>query len=77
MVQLDRILHYSSFIKRSLIAHTTEESIIKNLHINIAHETDAKMMEPSRTSVPEVAEINTTGLLLEAPRSPCFAVRER
>jgi predicted transcriptional regulator len=67
MVQLDRILHYSSLMKRSQIAQATEESIIRNLHINIAHETRDKIMEPSRPSVPEVAEINTIGLLLEPP----------
>jgi hypothetical protein len=64
-------------MKRSQIAHATEESIIKNLHINIAHETEDKIMEPFRPSVPEVAEIKTIRLLLEAPQESLLCVGER
>lgn len=48
-----------------VIGTVTEESIIRNLHVNIAHETVEKIMDPPLPSVPEDTPINTIRLLLE------------
>lgn len=48
-----------------IIGTVTEESIIKNLHINIADETVEKIMDPPLPSVPEDTEVNMIRPLLE------------
>jgi predicted transcriptional regulator len=48
-----------------IIGTVTEESIIKNLHINIADETVEKIMDPPLPSVPEDTEVNIIRSLLE------------
>lgn len=48
-----------------IIGTVTEESIIKNLHINIAHETVDNIMDPPLPAVPEDTEIKMIRLLLE------------
>jgi predicted transcriptional regulator len=48
-----------------IIGTVTEESIIKNMHINIAHETVDNIMDPPLPAVPEDTEIKMIRLLLE------------
>ncbi len=48
-----------------VVGTVTEESIIKNLHIDIADETVGKIMDPPLPAVPEDTEVETIRPLLE------------
>lgn len=48
-----------------IIGTITEESIIKNLHINIADETVEKIIDPPLPCVPENTSVNMIRPLLE------------
>jgi len=73
----DRILHISKVMMRNAISQipvvqnrriigaVTEESIIKNLRINIADETVEKIMDPPLPCVPEDTTVNIIRPLLE------------
>jgi len=51
--------------KNKIIGTVTEESIIKNLHINIADETVERIMDPPLPCIPEDTAVNMIRPLLE------------
>jgi predicted transcriptional regulator len=73
----DRVLEISKMMMKEAISQlpvmqnekiigtVTEESIIKNLHINIADETLEKIMEPPLPCVPKETSVNMIRPLLE------------